>query len=262
MLHALLFSKGKGSPMNDQTQNGQKAPRSAMAITGLVLGIIALVTSFMPFINNLSFILAVLGAIFSIVGVVGCMRGKRAGKVMAIVALVLNVAACAAVLLTQGAYSKAIDDATNGATVAKTSEASADKQNASDTSASKTDDEQDVSLGASVTLSDGSVITVDQVETGLTADYVDGTFTRVHVSIVNNGSDSKDYSSYNWKGEDAQGAQRDTGYFADAADELSYGKLSAGGNVSGNIYFEGDIAKVVYYDSVISDKPTASWTLS
>lgn len=248
--------------MSDQTQGGRNLPKSVTAIIGLVLGIIALVMSFVPFVNNFSFILGLLGVIFAVIGIVGCVRGKSSGKGLAVGALVVNVVACAAVLMTQGAYSKALDEATNGATVAETTEDASKKDGDSASSKAKTDEEQNVSLGASVTLSDGTVITVDQVEAGLTAEYVDGTFTRVHVTIVNNGTDSKDYNSYNWKGEDAQGAQRDTGYYPNATEELSYGKLSAGGSVSGNIYFEGDVSKVVYYDSVISDKPTASWTLS
>ena len=41
-------------------------PRSAMAVASLVLGIVALVTSILPIINNLSFLLAILGIVFAI----------------------------------------------------------------------------------------------------------------------------------------------------------------------------------------------------
>ena len=46
-------------------------PTSAAAIVGLVLGILAIVTSWIPIVNNLSFILGAIGLIFSIVGVIG-----------------------------------------------------------------------------------------------------------------------------------------------------------------------------------------------
>ena len=39
-------------------------PKSGMAIAGFVLGIIALLTSFLPIINNLSFFLAILGLVW------------------------------------------------------------------------------------------------------------------------------------------------------------------------------------------------------
>ena len=87
---------------------------SGMAIAGLVLGILAAVSSWIPIVNNLSFILGAIGLILSIVGVVGTARGKRAGKGLAIAALVINLVACGIVLAMQSAMSAAIDDATSG----------------------------------------------------------------------------------------------------------------------------------------------------
>ena len=84
-------------------------PKSGMAIASLVLGIVAAVTSFLPIINNLSFILAVLAVIFGIVGVVAASRGKRAGRGLALAGIVVAVVAGAVVLGTQALYSAAID---------------------------------------------------------------------------------------------------------------------------------------------------------
>ena len=50
-----------------------KQPRSALAIAGLVLGILGLVTSLLPFINNVSFFVALIGAALAIAGLVTCM---------------------------------------------------------------------------------------------------------------------------------------------------------------------------------------------
>ena len=88
--------------MNNQNWNpqhpepAQKMPpipqsKSGMAIAGFVLGIIALLTSFLPIINNLSFFLAILGLIFGIVGMVGISKGKKSGKGLAIAAIVICV---------------------------------------------------------------------------------------------------------------------------------------------------------------------------
>lgn len=95
--------------------NDFKAPpsKSAMAITALVLGIIALITSFLPIINNLSFVLVILGVVFSIVGLVGISRGKKSGKGIAIAALVICVLSGVIVLATQSMYSAALDQATS-----------------------------------------------------------------------------------------------------------------------------------------------------
>ena len=87
-----------------------QAPRgtSAMAIVGLVLGIFALISSWMPIVNNLSFIVALLGLVFSIIGIVSASRGKSSGKGLAVAALVINVIACVIVLATQSMFTAAL----------------------------------------------------------------------------------------------------------------------------------------------------------
>lgn len=93
--------------------------KSGMAIAGFVLGIIALLTSFLPIINNLSFVLAVLGLVFGIIGFVGISKGKKSGKGMAIAAIVICVISGAVVLATQSAYSDALNGASNSTTASQ-----------------------------------------------------------------------------------------------------------------------------------------------
>lgn len=92
----------------------QQAPRSVAAIVALVLGVIALISSWVPIINNLSFIFALVGVVFAVVSLVGTLRGKKSGRGLAIASVVVNVAAVAIVLATQSAYSAAIDEAASG----------------------------------------------------------------------------------------------------------------------------------------------------
>lgn len=92
----------------------QQTPRSVAAIVAFVLGVIALVSSWVPIINNLSFIFALVGVAFAVVGLVGTLRGKKSGRGLAIASVVVNVAAVAIVLATQSAYSTAIDEAASG----------------------------------------------------------------------------------------------------------------------------------------------------
>ena len=122
--------------MNNQNWNpqhpqpAQKMPpipqsKSGMAIAGFVLGIIALLTSFLPIINNLSFFLAILGLIFGIVGMVGISKGKKSGKGLAIAAIVICVLSGAVVLGTQSMYSAALDSAASSTAATSTSASSA-----------------------------------------------------------------------------------------------------------------------------------------
>ena len=116
-------------------------------------------------------------------------------------------------------------------------------------------------VGTTVNLPDGLSVTVDSVEPGLT-NFDGSAMTGVHVTYTNNGDDGASYNVYDWKGEDANGAQQSTGYYSEGSDELSSGTLAKGGTVSGNVYFKGDLARVLYFDNLLEKTATASWSLS
>lgn len=88
---------------------------SGLAIAGLVLGILAAVTSFLPIINNLSAIIAVIGGVLAAISLVGALRGKHSSKGLAIAGVVLAVVSFAVVLATQSMYKSMIDTAAQSA---------------------------------------------------------------------------------------------------------------------------------------------------
>ena len=250
--------------MNEQeTQGSVKPATSAMAIVGLVLGIVALATSWMPIFNNGSFFLALLGAIFAIVGLPATLRHTRSGKGLAIAGLIICIIACAAVLAAQQATSKALNDAVDSAknshAVTSTSAAPAD---ASDGTTDTAAQSQDLALGTSITLADGLSVSVDSVDTSLTK-YDGSPITAVTVTYTNGGSQEASFNVYDWKAQDTQGAQRSqTFYSGDDVVSLGSGTLAPGGTVTGAVCFEGDITKALYYASMFSNSATASWSLS
>lgn len=119
----------------------------------------------------------------------------------------------------------------------------------------------DLAVGATVTTATGLSVVVDSVQPGLT-NYDGSTMTGIHVTYVNNGDEGADYNIYDWKGEDANGAQQNQGYYSEGSDELQSGTLSAGGSVAGNIYFDGDIKKALYFANMFDKSATASWVLA
>lgn len=96
--------------VNAQVQN-KKGSMSGMAVTGLVIGIVALLLSLVPIINNAAFFLAILGVVFAIIGIVGTGAGKKSGRGLAIAGLAISIIAGIAVLGSQAFYSAAIDAA-------------------------------------------------------------------------------------------------------------------------------------------------------
>lgn len=288
--------------MSESADNHNAGKQSSgLAIAGLVLGIIAAVTSFLPIINNVSFFIGIIGGVFALIALIGAMRGKHAAKGLSVAGLVLAIVSCAIVLVTQSAYKaaidKAVDDATSGSKPVATSAAnadadkdkgdatdkgdSADKGDAKDKEDSKGKNSSDkdgdttsndasdsaddtdylnLAVGQTVTLGDGLSVTVNSTSTE-TASYGDTKVECINVTYANDGSDNASFNTYDWKGEDANGAQRGPTFFMDATDELSSGKLSDGGTVTGNIYFEEDVTRVLYYSNMFNDSATAGWTL-
>lgn len=119
----------------------------------------------------------------------------------------------------------------------------------------------DLAVGTTVTTAAGLSVVVDSVQPGLT-NFDGSTMMGIHVTYVNNGDEGADYNIYDWKGEDANGAQQNQGYYSEGSDELQSGTLAAGGSVAGNIYFDGDIKKALYFANVFDKSAAASWVLA
>ena len=232
--------------------------KTGLGIAGFVLGIIALATSFLPIINNFSAMLAVVGFVLALVGTIACVKGRKAGKGLSIAGVVMNAIAFIVVLATQSMYSSAIDDAFSGTSVAP--QPATEQPACTAPAGDAADGAQAAAAGNSITLKNGLVLTVDGVVTGL--QNYDGTpITQVSVTYQNSGSSQASFNPYDWKAEDAQGAQRSQAFYTDGENELHSGTLAAGGTVSGNLYFEGDVVKVLYENAFIGRGSDVSWDI-
>lgn len=83
-----------------------KQERKVLGILAIIFGGIALLGSWMPIINNFSFILAVLALIL---GLIGLALNRKRPKTLAIIGTVLSVVSIAIVLATQAMYAKSLD---------------------------------------------------------------------------------------------------------------------------------------------------------
>lgn len=99
----------------------EKKPTSGLAVAALVLGIIGLVTSVIPVVNNMSFFMGIIGLIFAIIGLVGIGKGKKGGKGLAIGGLVTSILAIVVTLAAQSAFVAALDAATSSSPSASSS---------------------------------------------------------------------------------------------------------------------------------------------
>ncbi len=77
--------------------------KSSLCTSGLVLGIIGVCTSFIPIINNLSFVMGILAVIFGLVSI------KKAGKGKMIATIILGILAIVITLNAQQSLSDSLD---------------------------------------------------------------------------------------------------------------------------------------------------------
>jgi hypothetical protein len=84
---------------------------SAMTVTGFVLGIIGLLLSAVPIINNFALVLAVLGLIFGGVGLAKTKKAHSKGGKLAVTAVIISVIAIVIVFVSQSIYSAALNEA-------------------------------------------------------------------------------------------------------------------------------------------------------
>ena len=115
-------------------------------------------------------------------------------------------------------------------------------------------DSQNLPIGTAYTKKNISV-TVLSVEEGPYT-YDDKATQKVTVNYVNNSEkDSVSFNPFDWAGEDANGVRRDYAYVS-GVDDFRSGELAPGGQVTGDLYFEAPIVKVVYTGNWFWDSET------
>lgn len=96
-----------------QVNNQEYKHLSGLGVSALVLGIISIVFSFVPIINNVCLILGVLAIIFSCCSLRSTgKKGKRRGRGMVIAGLILGILSIVITLSMQASFNASFDKAT------------------------------------------------------------------------------------------------------------------------------------------------------
>lgn len=199
--------------------------KSGLATAGMVLGIIAIVGSWIPFLNVVSIVLGVLALIFSVIALV---QKKSLGK--AISGAVLGALSIIIAIAMIAAASKAIDDAVNS-------------NNSNSSESQDADTKTEFNIGETASFDDKS-ITVTNIQ----RNYDTGNqfaqpesgkeFVIVTVDIANNGETALDYNTFEFKMQDSNGVQQIESFTALSEGKLNSGSLAKGGKVTGKLAYE------------------------
>ena len=96
--------------MNENKVSTKKEGNSGLGIAGFVVGIVSIIFSFLPIINNLAFFMGIIAAIF---GLIGIFTHQKKG--LSIAGVILGILAIGCTLMMQAAWSAALDEATESA---------------------------------------------------------------------------------------------------------------------------------------------------
>lgn len=233
--------------------------KSGLATAGMVLGIIAIVGAWIPFLNVVSIILGILALIFSVIALV---QKKSLGK--AIAGAILGALSVIIAIAMIAAASKAIGDGV------KSVSSSSSQSQTSEAKTENTDAKTEFNIGETASFDDKS-ITVTNIQ----RNYDTGNqfsqpesgkeFVIVTVDIANNSRTTLDYNTFEFKMQDSNGVQQSESFSALSEGKLNSGSLAKGGKVTGKLAYEvpsGDAGlKLLYQSFSFFDNKTITFNL-
>jgi hypothetical protein len=139
------------------------APKKGLALTSMILGIVAVVLCLVPIINTLAFVIALAAAVVGIIALVQIGKGKQQGKGMGIAGIIMAVVAIIGVIVSQLFYVKVLDDVSDAIDDAQTQIEQEAEQPADDPVEDTTADDATGDPAAEVPATDEMTIGFDEV---------------------------------------------------------------------------------------------------
>lgn len=92
---------------SSRRKNVHQTEKKVLGILAIIFGILGLLGSWVPIINNFSFVLAALAIIL---GIIGLLVNRKRPKTLSIIGLILSILTIIIVLVTQTFYVKVLDN--------------------------------------------------------------------------------------------------------------------------------------------------------
>lgn len=218
----------------------QPQPKNGFGVTALVLGIIALLMGFIPFVSLFTSIpLGLLGVIFGIIGLVRVSKRVATNKVMTIFGLIASALAILLALtssIATGAFIGSLgseDSTTTSAPVADGDSAKAQQEESElDAFPGQTEDDVVGKAGEELAIR-GVKITASEVTP---KNDTFGNLVCSKVVLKNDGDSEVSYNVFDWKLQYPSGDIKDQSI--SGGDSLNSGEIAPGGTAEGDVCFE------------------------
>lgn len=211
-------------------------PKNGFGTTALVLGIIALVLGFIPFVSLFTAIpLGLIGGIFGILGVVRAAQRIATNKVASIVGLVASILAIVLALtssIATGAFISSLSSGQDDQQSAAQSAGDEEEEPRTDQFPGQTEDDIVSNPGEEISTR-GVKVTAGKLRS------VNDTFGKQlcsKVTIKNDGDSQVSYNAIDWKLQYPSGDMKDTTLSGE--DPLNHGDIAPGGSADGKLCFE------------------------
>lgn len=247
----------------------QPRPKNGMGTAALVLGILALLASFIPLLSLFTAVpLGLLGVIFAIVGYGRLSKGNATNKASTTVGLILSaIAVIIAVVLTLLVGAWLGSDSDSGTTGGSTNAASSsdddndDQDDAAPEKRFSGQQDSDVVGEPGETLQARGVTVTAEPLNLESVSYADPVLCS-HVTYENNTDDRLDYNEWDWSLQSPSGDIKDITIFG-VDDRLRSGDLAPEGTTSGHVCFDntGETGEhVLLFEGFITfDSSRAAW---
>lgn len=204
----------------------EKKPTSGLAVASLVTGIIAIVSSFVPLLNLLSFPFVILAIVFGGIGIWQAAKGTKAGKGIAIAGLVCGVLGLLVTFAMYGGAAAVSDSSDTGADAPSSQQSAADDESSEPQAAEQASSESPYA------------VTIDGCL--LTEDYEGNPAVTVTYTFTNNSDEATSPAVALGEKVFQNGAQCDVALVMDGSDNAgkSMNEVKPGGSITYDISYE------------------------
>ncbi len=247
---------------NDVQNSSTEKKKDNLALASLIVSIVAIAGSWIPILNIISMVVAIVGIILGAWSLIRAIKNRLSvGKAIASIAVSLFSMCLISSMYTSSSTSKKVSSSSSQSST-NSSSSSENKTNSND---SKEEEKDEYNVGDTIDF-DGKEVTITKVK----RNYSTGNqflhpksgneFVKVYIKIVNTSENEASINSWDFKIQNSKGVITSCSLVTGdpAEDELSFSTLAPGGTTEGAVIFEvpkndSDL-KLIYNPSFFSNR--------